>query len=242
MNICSLLYICSVLYIFLFSVSLADEGEDVFTVNTADQPPYSTKENTGFYDQIVIRLFEDLGMKIRINHLLSSRSIENLDLGIDDAEYARIEGLGDQYSHIRMVNERLVDFAFTAFSKDSSILIKNWGSLQKYNVGYLKGWKIYEMNVGGTKSLQVASSEEELFRMLVNDRVDVILYERLRGAAYMKRNRISGIYALQKPVAIRGMYLYLNEKHEELIPEIEKRLRVMKSSGEYQRILESFVK
>jgi polar amino acid transport system substrate-binding protein len=239
------LFVFSITILFLclfFPDSQAEAKAEFFSVNTADQPPYSTNSDTGLYDQIILRLFKEMNIQVQINHLPSARSIENLDLGLDDAEYARIEGLSNHYPHIRIVNERLFDFAFTAFSKNGNIFIENWEALEKYNVAFLKGWKIYEVNVNKTKSLQVVSSEEELFSMLVNDRVDVILYEQLRGFDYMQRKKISGIHALQKPLAIRGMYLYLHEKHEKLIPEIEARLQAMKISGEYQRILDSFAR
>ena len=75
----------------------AAQAEELFTINTADKPPFSTINNDGIYDKIILRLFEDMGAQIRINHLLSARSIENVQVGLDDAEYARIKGLSEKY-------------------------------------------------------------------------------------------------------------------------------------------------
>jgi len=235
-----LLFICGSLLLscFLKNSALAEE---FLTLNTADKAPYSTDLNAGIYDKIILKMFEDIGVNIKINHLKSARSIENVDVGIDDGEYARIKGLSTRYKNIMIVDEKLIDFAFTAFAKDSSIKIHGWESLGKYNVAFIQGWKIYEMNVKNTESVLVVSSEEELFRVLEHDRVDIILYERLRGLDYLKRKQLPGIVHLDEPLSVRGMYLYVNKKHEKKIPHIENSLRVIKKSGQYQKIIDSFI-
>ncbi|WP_457577134.1 substrate-binding periplasmic protein [Desulfomarina sp.] len=216
-------------------------AQELFTINTADSPPYSTPLNTGIYDQIILKVFDSLGLTIKINHLSSARSIENVDIGLDDAEYARIKGLNEKFTNILPVNEKLMDFSFTAFSKDPGIRITGWEGLKKYNVGFIRGWKIYEINVKNTRSLHVVSSEVELFNMLLKDRVDIILYEKLRGYDFLSENHISGVFALENPLSVRGMYLYVHKKHENLIPKIENALQEIKRSGEYNDIVEAFI-
>lgn len=232
------------LLVIIFPATTAAEGQDaIFTLNTADKPPYSTAAGTGLYDIIVARIFHSLKITIKINHLPSARSIENVDLGLDDAEYARIAGLEDQYPNLKRVNEKLIDFAFTAFSSSAAtIRVDGWKSLKPYHVAFIRGWKIYETNVTGTKSLIMVSSEQELFGLLEKNRVDIILYERLRGADYMKKNRVSGIVSVEEPLAVRGMYLYVNKRHQSLVPELEKAIRALKQSGEYTSIVDSFLR
>lgn len=219
----------------------APDGGGKFTLNSADSPPYSTPAGTGLYDKILKRAFELSGINITINHLPSARSIENVDLGIDDGEFARIKGLTEKYPDIRIVEEKLIDFGFTAFARNPEIKITNWSSLQNFNVAYIRGWKIYEKNVTKYNSLQISTSEDGLFKLLLSDRVDIILYEQLRGLDYMKRHSITGIYPLKDPLSVRGMYLYLNKKHEAVIPRVEKALKQLKSNGEYHNILSTFM-
>ncbi len=235
------LFLWTIISFNFFLINSAN-AQGFFTINTADKPPYSTENNGGVYDKIVMRMFENIGIKIKINHLLSARSLENVDVGLDDAEYARIKGLTDRYKNLQIIDEKLIDFAFTAFAKDPSITIDGWNSLSKYNVAFMRGWKIYEKNVTKTKSTLIVSSEEELFSLLENGRVDIVLYELLRGGEFMKKRNIKGIVPLKKPLSVRGMYLYVNKKHEELIPDIENSLMSIKKSGEYQLIVDSFIK
>jgi len=216
-------------------------GEEIFTINTADRSPYSNESNSGIYDQIVQQIFENIGVKIHINHLKSARSIENADVGIDDGEYARIAGLSDRYKNLIIVNEKLIDFAFTAFSKNSSIRIEDWDSLKNFHVAFIRGWKIYEKNVKISKSKILVASEEELFQLVEQDRVDIVLYELLRGFDFMKKQNIKGIVNLNNPLSVRGMFLYVNKKHELIVPKLENALRTMKANGEYDKIINSFL-
>ena len=216
-------------------------GNEFFTINTADKPPYSTPSINGIYDQIILKLFNSLEIKVQINHLKSARSIENVNVGIDDAEYARIEGLCAQYKNIRMVNEKLIDFEFTAFSKNSAITITNWNTLKDYHIAFIRGWKIYENNADAFKSKILVSSEKDLFQLIEKDRVDIILYELLRGFDHIKKQNINDIFNLKAPLSVRGMYLYVNKKHEKMIPLLENGLRVMKKKGDYDTIIKTFI-
>lgn len=237
-QLCLAFFNILVVVFFISSNISIGHTEEIFTINTADKPPYSTNNNSGVYDKIISSVFGDMGMKIKINHLLSARSIENVQVGIDDAEYARIKGLSNTYSNLIIVGEKILDFSFTAFAKDSSIKIEDWESLKPYNVAFMRGWKIYEKNVKA-KSVLIVSTENELFQVLKKGRVDIILYELLRGMDYMKKNKISGIVDLKRAISKRGMYLYVNKKHEQLVPEIENRLRLFKTGNEYRNILEA---
>ena len=69
-------FIVAVFLFGLIIITTSAYGEEIFTINTADKPPYSTESNNGIYDQIIQRMFKNIGMRIRINHLKSARSIE----------------------------------------------------------------------------------------------------------------------------------------------------------------------
>lgn len=240
-RVCTLKYpLLAILSCLLVYSAKPLQAQETFSINTSDKPPYSSVDNSGIYDLIISHVFNELGVAFNINHLKSARSIENVDIGIDDAEFARIKGLSAQYPNLEIVDEKLIDFLFTGFLKDPNIRITNWNSLKEYNIGFMRGWKIYEKNVTSDRSIHIVDSENELFKMLIHNRVDIILYEKLRGYDYMKKNGITGVHALANPLSVRGMYLYVNRKHSSLIPTIEGALKKMKRNGDYQKILDSF--
>ncbi len=211
------------------------------SLNTADTSPYSTSDGNGFYDILLKEVFENLGIGIKINHLLSKRSIQNADNGIDDGEYARTEGRDAEYKNLKIVPEPLVDFYFVAYSKNSDIVISDWDSLNNYNIAFINGWVYLKNNVPDTVSVTLVSNEDSLFKMLLNDRVEIILYSKLRGLSKIDRDGLEDVFLLDQPLASRGMYLYLNKKYEYLIPEITTELMNFKESGRYLEILEEYL-
>lgn len=199
-------------------------AQKTFTLNTADKPPYSSPENDGFYDLLLQKAFSRIGIDVKINHLPSARSIKNVALGIDDAEFARIAGLSSKYPNIVMVDEELMKMRFTAFSKKPELSLSSWQDLSNYSIGHIRGWMIFEKNIPTGTETNIVASDEEMFDLLLNDRVDLVLYDELRGREYLERKGIKTIFPSQQPLASRGMHLYVNKKHEFLIPNINKAL------------------
>lgn len=238
------LFNCSVavcLTVFLvFTSTLSSFAADSFTLNTADQAPYSTNDNTGVYDHIVMEVFRALGKSPKINHLPSARSLENVNTGVDDGEYARISGLTATNPNVRMVNEKLLDFAFTAFVRNPDLHIRDWNDLNGYNVAFINGWKIYETEVKNAASILRVPSDKELFNLLASGRIDVALYERRRGLHYLRSHKLEGIYPLDPPLAVKGMHLYLHMRHESMIPAVDQALRAFKQTAEYRQLLGDF--
>ena len=210
-------------------------------LNTADTAPYSNTGDTGFYDILLKEVFNDLGIDIKINHLLSKRSIQNADNGIDDGEFARIEGLSSEYKNLRLVAEPLVNFYFVAYSRDPDIIISDWESLSDYDIAFINGWMILQNNVPLNANITKVKDADSLFKMLLNDRVDLILYSRLRGLSKIKKDSLADVFILDPPLAIRGMYLYMHSDHEDLIPDIASGLRAIKESGRYMEIMEEYL-
>ncbi|MCK5200529.1 MAG: transporter substrate-binding domain-containing protein [Spirochaetales bacterium] len=227
-----------VLILFLGSVNISALE---LSLNSADTAPYSTPDNTGFYDILLEEVFDDLGIDIKINHLLSKRSIQNADNGIDDGEYARTEGREAEYKNLRLVPEALVEFYFVAYSKDPDIVISDWESLADYNVAYINGWVYLKNNVPASTEVTLVSNEDSLFKMLLNDRVDLILYSRLRGLSKKKKDGLADIIILDPPLATRGMYLYMHYKYEDIIPDIVSSLKGFKDSGRYAEIMKEYL-
>ena len=81
------------------------------------------------------------------------------------------------------------------------------------------------------------ANQEELFALLAGGRVDLVIYEKWRGMAYLKQAGVTGIVAVAPALATRGMYLYLHKSYQYLLPGLKKSLRKLKRSGRYDEIL-----
>ena len=147
----------------------------------------------------------------------------------------RIAGLEKLYPNLIRVPEKLVDWEFSAFSKDKTIP-STWPTLQQHDVGHIKGWKIYEKAFAGAKHVSTADNPVQLFQLLQMDRIEVALYERRLGLALMKQQGLKDMRPLAPPLATREMFIYLHRRHVPLAPKLAEALRAMKREGFYQRV------
>jgi len=223
----------------LAAPAVSDKVAEEIVLNTADTPPFSNHEGSGFYDLILNEAFARIDLSIKTIHLPSQRSILNANAGITDGEFGRVAGMTSRYSQLHIVDEPLADFGFCAFSKNRNITVSAWSDLSKYNIAFISGWKVLEDNVTTAKSLHTVTNEESLFAMLEADRVDLILYNCRRGKYYLRINHIVEIYPIEPKLASRKMYLYLHESQMQLIPQLEQTLRDMKVDKTFAQIEEA---
>ncbi|HDQ15010.1 MAG TPA: hypothetical protein ENN41_09390 [Sediminispirochaeta sp.] len=132
---------------FFFPAALNAQQGEVLVLNTADTPPYSTEQDDGLCDLVLEEAFSRLGYQIEIRHLPSRRSIGNADMGIADGEYARIDSMREDYPNLRQVDEALLEYRFSVFSRSRVLPIEKWEDLAPYRVAFIHGWLILEQNV-----------------------------------------------------------------------------------------------
>ncbi|HJW82255.1 MAG TPA: transporter substrate-binding domain-containing protein [Acidiferrobacterales bacterium] len=206
----------------------------VLVLNDTNEPPFTTADRNGFLDIVAGEAFRRAGAELRLVKLPAERGLINANAGIEDGELTRIAGLEKQYPNLVRVPEKLVDWEFSAFSKDASIA-SNWNSIRQRSVGHIKGWKIYEQSLAGAERVTTADDPEQLFRLLDLNRIEVALYERSLGAALARQQGLKDVRPLAPPLATREMFIYLHKRHANLVPRLADALRAMKREGFYQR-------
>jgi polar amino acid transport system substrate-binding protein len=206
------------------------------TIATSDGVPLSTPEGTGFHDQVVREAFRRIGVTPEIVHLPAERSLLNANEGIEQGVFVRVEGLEKVYPNLRRVPEKISEYEFVAFSKRTDIPINGWDSLRDYHVAIITGWKILEQNILQAQSLIKVRDASLLFQALVDDKVDLVVYNKLDGYGSIKIMGLQGIHALQAPLATRDMFLYLHSSQEKHIPGLIAALQAMKRDGTYDAI------
>lgn len=225
---------------FLVLVALTqDVHGKTLELSASDAYPYSTTDGNGLADRIVKEAFRRIGVTVKTLSAPSERSLVNANLGIVDGEYLRTAGIEKKYPGLVMVPEPICENEFTAFARDPAIRVKGWKGLEPFAVGYITGWKILEENVTRVKSLTIVKDDGALFELLRSGRVDIIIYERIRGDALLKRVKDKETRPIQPPLARRPMYLYLNRKHSTLVSPLAEALRQMKREGTSSRIMAS---
>ena len=209
----------------------------------ADNAPLTISTNNTPLDRkalerIAAESFHRTGGDVRIVSLPSERSLIAANLGEVDGEGLRVGGLGTQYANLVQVPEPFVRISFVAFARDATITLDNgWDSLKPYRVAFINGWKMFEANTGSARAVNKVDKPEQMFRMLEDGRVDLVLYTRADGVQLTRSLELSSVASVSPPLKDVDMYLYLHKKHQALAPRVGQALRDIKADGTYNRIL-----
>jgi polar amino acid transport system substrate-binding protein len=228
-------FLFRLLIIFIPSLSLATTP---LIITSGRGEPFVNAQQTGFYDLIVKHMFQRINITATTVLLPSQRSLINANTGINDGNIARIKGLEKKFPNLAMVPEKIIDFDFVAFTKNKQLKVSNWESLKPYNIAFINGWKAFEKKATHYKSLVRTRDSEQLFNLLNNNRVDLVLYDLWSGAWWIQQAN-SEIDYLRPPIASYQLYLYIHKKHKHLLPGLAKSLRDMKQDGTYQKIYDT---
>ena len=205
------------------------------TLNAGTAEPFITADGGGFYGVLTHEIFSRLGIEAKVIRLPSGRSIINANEGIDDGVIARTAGMEEKYHNLIRIPVSVVTFKFVAYSLNDKLSVTGWDSFEPYSIGYIRGWRIYEKNVTKYKSLTVVNNAEQLFRLLMNERTELILFEYYRGTWWNKHLNANA-HLIGSPVAEKDMFIYMHNKHKDLVPKITDVLNAMKQDGTYQKI------
>lgn len=214
----------------------ARAGGPPLTVGTTLAPPVSLPDGGGGLDLVLKEAFRRAGSDVRFLTLPSERSLREADAGILDGDSNRVAGLEALYPNLVRVPESNMPYEFMAFAVKPGVRVTGWADLAGYSAAYIVGWKIVEENLRGLPATPVATPEE-LFRLLAAGRVDVVIYHRLGGLYYLHTLDVRGGHAVEPPLAVREMYLYLNRRHAALAEPLARALRAMKADGTHARLL-----
>ena len=189
--------------------------------------PLSGDGNTqGFVGLVVTEAFRRLGINARLKTVPSKLSLLNADRSIDDGVALRIKGIDKTYKNLVRVPETIMCSEFSGYSKNKLASLSSWDSLNKYDISYPNGWRIFENNVIQGKNVRKVNKAETMFNMLNKNRTELVLYEKWQG------------FYMADKVNIKNIYIYLHQKHTNLIDRVAKSMRSMKEDGAYQKIFD----
>lgn len=210
-------------------------NEPTLVLNDPTEAPYTTKGGDGFFDVIAGEAFRRAGLRLKLVKLPAERGLINANAGIEDGDLSRISGLESTYPNLVRVPEKLMDMDFVAFARKATPTVASWPTLEPFQVGHIKGWKIFEKNLRPATQITTADDPEQLLTLLDKNRIDVALYDRWMGAALAKQMRIQNIHVVEPPLATREMFIYLHQRHADKVPAIAAALRAIKAEGMYTK-------
>jgi polar amino acid transport system substrate-binding protein len=205
-------------------------------LNSGVRAPYFQPDKTGFIDLLVPEVFRRIGVAAEgVQYAASERAMINANNGIDDGLVLRIRGLEKNYPNLVIIDEKIIDNEFVAYSRQAKFATTGFDTLKGHQVGYINGWKIFEANVPPGTAVTKVQEAEQLFGLLEQGRVDLVLHERWQGNQIMRETG-GRAFMLAPPLATSEMFMYLHKKHAHLAEPAARALRAMKADGTWRRI------
>ncbi|MBF0285715.1 MAG: transporter substrate-binding domain-containing protein [Magnetococcales bacterium] len=229
--------VLGVAWLLLCGLASAWAEEPLSLVISDANPILANADHTGILDQLVLETFRRARIPITITPLPSERALTNANAGIDDGDLLRIVGLEKNYPNLIPLGEKWMDMEFSVFTRDPRLTIDGWEALRPHAIGLIRGWKVFERATEGFPHLSLAVNADSLFTLLLKNRVDLILYDRLQGMIAIKRRGLTEVREVGRPLTVEPLFLYLNKQRADLIPRIEATLRGMKQDGSHARLM-----
>ncbi len=180
------------------------------------------------------------GTSITLLSLPEERGLNYLQAGMIDGDLSRTSGLEHDMTGLIRINELIFDLPYIAYCIKKGVTVNGWTSLYPYSVAYVRGWEVIanKLKPNHKKLFRVDSVEAGLNFMAL-ERADVFVSIPFLVEPLLKQEewKNRGVVALEPPLDVLSLYLYLLPKHAQLAKNIEVSLKAMKQDNSYYEIL-----
>jgi len=198
--------------------------------------------NMQISQRVLAEAYQQLGMGFEVDAYPGMRSLRNADQGLVDGELSRQGGLETTHPNLLRVPVPINQLEAVAFTRARDFRVRGWQSLKPYRVGIRRGVTFAEEGAKAAGiDVQTVDSVEQLFRLLLANRVDVIVVARMNGLEALQLLGNTDIHTLAPPVESFAMYHYLHTRHRALVPRLTAILQKMAKAGRIHRIREDFI-
>lgn len=210
---------------------------DALRLTSSTEAPYFLPDKTGFLDRLIPEVFRRAGVAaVAVQYDAAARANINANSGVDDGVAIRSRDIGSQFPNLILVDEKVMDMEFVAFTLRKDLVINGFASLKPYTVGHITGWKVIEEGIPPGTAVSRAANADQLFQLLESGRVDLILFERWMGQRRLAERGLAA-HALSPPLLSTGLYIHLHKKHAALVEPVKRALRTMKADGSLARLI-----
>lgn len=187
---------------------------------------------------VLPEIYKNLAIDIDITPLPGERAQLEANLGKLDGETMRIWTYGDENSQsIRVPTPYYYLETMPFILKDSNIVIREKSDLKNYKIGKVRGVKHTNNITQGLNDVYVMNSTENMFKMLLKGKVDVVLTNTLDGNIVLKRLGITNIVPTNHSLAVLPLYHYINQRHKQLVPQVNQEIAQLQKNGSLQKMI-----
>lgn len=199
--------------------------------------------NSVISHRVLREAYGRLGIEITVSPLPGARAIYQSSKGVTDGELYRIWGISDKHPTLVPVPVPINVMDVIIFTIDTPLEVQGWNSLNSFTLGMQRGVKFAEKATSESKDLNVwlTNTNEQLFKMLIAGRVDIVAASRVSGLNKIKELGVAEIKPLDPAVESYQLYHYLHKKNSHLIPALTSVLEAMQNEGLIDKIRADFI-
>jgi len=183
----------------------------------------------GMIDVALERLraaYRKLGIELAIHVTTPSRALVDSASGRTDGEVVRADVIEELYPSLLRVDVPLFTVSTYAYGTLPELADKPLEDLKALRAGYVRGAVFAELATRNYAEAWPAESLEQLFAMLIQDRIDLVIAVEKPARAMIKKSDLKGkVFAVSSSRRDYQFFHYLHEKNADLIPSIEKVLK-----------------
>ncbi len=180
--------------------------------------------------------YAKLGYNLERYDAPTPRLLVDLDKGLSDGEVNRIQDIALEHHNAIRIDVPINQVEGMLISCGKPIEVTTPRELAQHRIAIPNGIRYAERLTARFKKVVRSTSDDKSIDLLLNNRVDAIIYDRPWARAQVKKPGMECLIINEPPVAVKPLFHYLHKRHKALVPQITSILEAMKESGEMERI------
>jgi polar amino acid transport system substrate-binding protein len=187
---------------------------------------------------VMTEIYKRIGYDMTIVRFPGKRSLVEANLGTTNGELLRIQSIESHYPNLVRVPYAIGRLSAFAVVHKGQPMVTDLSGLVGKRVGILRGVEYTEIL---TRNLdrQILNSIDSLFQILLNGRVDVILFPERDARKYIKIHGLENEIDMgEKAIINIPLYHFLHKDSHAIADELAEEIKRMTKSGALEKLIE----
>jgi len=182
---------------------------------------------------LIPEIYKKLGYRVDITPMPGKRAQEEATSGTKDGEIMRIFTYGNENpTTIRVPTPYYYLETMGFVRKNSGVKVNSKSDLAKYRLAKVRGVKTQ-----GLKNVFDLKNTKTMMEFLNRGRADIALTNTVDGVLVLEKLGYTNIGPIENPLAVLDLYNYIHEDHADIVPQVNKAILDMQSSGEMDELI-----
>lgn len=180
---------------------------------------------------VLTEAYQRLGVSMELEFSSGGQGLQLANEGRVDGDLFRAAGLEKDYPNLTQIQVPIASTNYVVFSKNPRLGVRTWDDLMPYSLAYARGIRVIESNIPVNNSVTRVNSSVEAMRMLVADRVELVVNSHMGGLKTISEMNLSGIRVSRPPLQTSVVFHYLHADNKHLVQPLTDVLREMEKEG-----------